>query len=99
MEYVFEAFTFGFIDKEIEQVNAAAQASSKYLDVEEAFSLRPDLVLEVDSKKIIADTKYKIIYSDNKDPKNGSSQSDSYQMLAYAVRFNIDEITVLPGYD
>jgi len=92
MEYVFEDFIFGFIDKEIEEVNAAAQASSKYLDVEEAFSLRPDLVLEIDSRKIIADTKYKIIYSDSKDPKNGISQSDLYQMLAYAVRFKIEEI-------
>jgi len=92
MEYVFEDFIFGFIDKEIEEVKAKAQSSSKYLDLAEIYSLRPDLVLETDSKKIIADTKYKIIYAEKKDPKKGISQNDLYQMLAYAVRFKINEI-------
>ena len=41
---------------------------------------------------MIADTKYKIVYSDEKDPKKGISQSDLYQMLAYAVRFQVEEI-------
>lgn len=92
MEYVFEDFIFGFIEKEIEGVKAKAQVGSKYLDVAKNFSLRPDLFLEINNREIIADTKYKIVYSDNKDPKKGISQSDIYQMLAYAVRFNIDEI-------
>ena len=92
MEYVFEDFIFGFIDKEIEEVEAKPQAGSKYLDDEETFALRPDLLLETGSRKIIADTKYKIIYSDEKDPKKGISQNDLYQMLAYAVRFNISDI-------
>jgi 5-methylcytosine-specific restriction enzyme subunit McrC len=43
-------------------------------------------------KSLIADTKYKIVYSDEKDPKKGISQNDLYQMLAYAVRFEVDEI-------
>jgi len=92
MEYVFEDFIFGFIDQEIEEVKAKSQVSSKYLDDEETFALRPDLLLEAGSRKIIADTKYKIIYSDEKDPKKGISQDDLYQMLAYAVRFNINDI-------
>ncbi len=92
MEYVFEDFIFGFIDKEIEEVKAKSQVGSKYLDNDKKFSLRPDLILEVDFKKIIADTKYKIIYSEGKDPKNGISQNDLYQMLAYAVRYKVDEI-------
>jgi 5-methylcytosine-specific restriction enzyme subunit McrC len=41
---------------------------------------------------LIADTKYKIVYSDEKDPKKGISQNDLYQMVAYAVRFEVDEI-------
>ncbi|MFN6076936.1 MAG: 5-methylcytosine restriction system specificity protein McrC, partial [Fluviicola sp.] len=41
---------------------------------------------------LIADTKYKIVYSDEKDPKKGISQNDLYQMLAYAVRFEVEEI-------
>jgi 5-methylcytosine-specific restriction enzyme subunit McrC len=92
MEYVFEDFIFGFIDKEIEEIRAKALVSAKYLDESENFSLKPDLLLETDKKKIIADTKYKIIYSDDSDPKDGISQGDLYQMLAYAVRFKIDEI-------
>ncbi len=94
MEYVFEDFIFGFIDKEIEEVKATSQVSSKYLDLAENFALRPDIYLEINSEKILADTKYKIIYTDDKDPKNGISQSDLYQMLAYAVRFNISDIAL-----
>jgi 5-methylcytosine-specific restriction enzyme subunit McrC len=92
MEYVFEDFIFGFIDKELEKVTAKAQRSDTYLDEGKAFNLKPDLWLKTDFKSLIADTKYKIVYSDEKDPKKGISQNDLYQMLAYAVRFEVDEI-------
>ena len=92
MEYVFEDFIFGFIDKELEKVIAKAQRSDKYLDEGKAFNLKPDLWLKTDHKSLIADTKYKIVYSDEKDPKKGIYQNDLYQMLAYAVRFEVDEI-------
>ena len=92
MEYVFEDFIFGFIDKELEKVTAKAQRSDTYLDEGKAFNLKPDLWLKTDHKSLIADTKYKIVYSDEKDPKKGVSQNDLYQMLAYAVRFEVDEI-------
>ena len=92
MEYVFEDFIYGFIDKEIEGVNPNGQVSGKYLDEAKNFGLKPDLILDLGHKKIIADTKYKIVYSDATDPKRGISQSDLYQMLAYGVRFGIQEI-------
>jgi 5-methylcytosine-specific restriction enzyme subunit McrC len=92
MEYVFEDFIFGFIDKELEEVTAKAQRSDTYLDEGKTFNLKPDLWLKTDHKSLIADTKYKIVYSDEKDPKKGISQNDLYQMLAYAVRFEVDEI-------
>lgn len=92
MEYIFEDFIFGFIDKELEKVTAKAQRSDIYLDEGKAFNLKPDLWLKTDHKSLIADTKYKIVYSDEKDPKKGISQNDLYQMLAYAVRFEVDEI-------
>jgi len=92
MEYVFEDFIFGFIDKELEKVTAKAQRSDTYLDEGKAFNLKPDLWLKTDDKSLIADTKYKIVYSDEADPKKGISQNDLYQMLAYAVRFEVDEI-------
>jgi 5-methylcytosine-specific restriction enzyme subunit McrC len=92
MEYVFEDFVFGFIDKELEEVRAKAQVSDTHLDEGKTFKLRPDLYLNIGGKSVIADTKYKIVYSDEKDPKKGISQNDLYQMLAYAVRFKVDEI-------
>lgn len=92
MEYVFEDFIFGFIDKELEDVKAKSQRSDTYLDEDKTFNLKPDLWIKTASKSFIADTKYKIVYSDDKDPKKGISQNDLYQMLAYAVRFEVDEI-------
>lgn len=92
MEYVFEDFIFGFIDKEIESIAAKAQISNTYLDVEETFLLKPDLWLKTTEKSLIADTKYKLVYSDESDPKKGVSQNDLYQMLSYAIRFEVDEI-------
>jgi 5-methylcytosine-specific restriction enzyme subunit McrC len=95
MEYVFEDFIYGFIDKEIEGVNPNGQAKGTHLDVGEKFALIPDLILDLGHKRIIADTKYKIVYSDDNDPKKDISQSDLYQMVAYAVRFGIQEIKLL----
>jgi len=92
MEYIFEDFIFGFIDKELEKVTAKAQRSDTYLDEGKVFNLKPDLWIKTEEKSLIADTKYKIVYSDEKDPKKGISQNDLYQMLAYAVRFEVDEI-------
>lgn len=92
MEYVFEDFIFGFIEKEIDSITVKSQRSDIYLDDAESFKLKPDLFLKSKNKSIIADTKYKIVYSDEKDPKKGISQNDLYQMLAYAVRFEVDEI-------
>ena len=92
MEYVFEDFIFGFIDKELEEVTAKAQRSDTYLDEDKTFNLKPDLWLKTEEKSLIADTKYKIVYSDEKDPKKGISQNDLYQILAYAIRFEVDEI-------
>lgn len=94
MEYVFEDFIFGFIDKEVSSINAKAQDTSKYLAECNKFQLKPDLLLAFDNRKIIADTKYKIVYDDVTDSKNGISQSDLYQMLSYAVRFKVNEVVL-----
>src|SRR6056297_784332 len=95
MEYLFEDFIYGFIEKEVDGVKATSQAGSKHLDEDKAFALRPDLILETEEKRIIADTKYKMIYDDPGDAKKGISQSDLYQVLAYAVRFKIEDVVLL----
>jgi 5-methylcytosine-specific restriction enzyme subunit McrC len=95
MEYLFEDFIYGFIEKEVDGVKATAQAGSKYLDQDDTFALRPDLILKTEEKRFIADTKYKMIYDDPDDAKKGISQSDLYQVLAYAVRFKIEDVVLL----
>ena len=92
MEYVFEDFLFGFIDKEIDSINAKSQRSDTYLDEAEIFKLKPDLFLETATQSFIADAKYKIVYTDTVDSKKGISQSDLYQMVAYAIRFKVKDI-------
>ena len=92
MESIFEDFVFGFIGKEIKGITAKSQISSVYLDEENAFTLKPDIHLQIGSREILADTKYKILYSEETDPKKGISQSDLYQMISYAIRFKIKEI-------
>ncbi len=92
MEYVFEDFIFGFIEKELPQVKAQSQVTRKSLDDQGIFSLRPDILLSIEGQEFIADTKYKIIYSDSTDPSGGVSQADLYQMAGYAIRFNVDKI-------
>jgi len=44
-----------------------------------SFNLKPDLWLGTTAKSLIADTKYKIVYSDESDPKKGISQNDLYK--------------------
>lgn len=95
MEYLFEDFIYGFIEKEVDGINAVSQSSSRYLDQDGTFSLRPDLILQSSKKKVIADTKYKMVYKNPDDPKKGISQSDLYQVLAYAVRHKIEDIALL----
>lgn len=91
MEYVFEDFIFGFIEKELKNVTAQSQVQ-KYLDQDKHFKMKPDLLLIIEGKKIIADTKYKMVYADSLDNKKGISQNDLYQMIAYAIRFKVEDI-------
>ncbi len=95
MEYLFEDFIFGFIEKEVDGVKAIAQASSRHLDQDNKFQLRPDLILDTGGRRIIADTKYKLVYTDPDDQKKGISQADLYQVLAYAIRFKIEDVVLL----
>lgn len=92
MEYIFEDFIYGFIERELPSISVRSQRSDTYLDEGKIFNLKPDLWLKTKHRSLIVDTKYKIIYEDLKDTKKGISQSDLYQMLAYAVRFGVNEI-------
>jgi 5-methylcytosine-specific restriction enzyme subunit McrC len=92
MEYVFEDFIHGFINSEVTGVTSKKQDSTTHLDNSRNFLLKPDLLLHVGTRNYIADAKYKIVYNDVKDKKHGISQNDLYQMVAYAIRFNIPDV-------
>ena len=89
---MFEDFIFGFINKEIEHVNAKGQEKGICLDEEQSFGIKPDLILKWADRKVIADTKYKMVYGETNDVKKGISQNDLYQMSGYAIRYNCQEI-------
>lgn len=63
-----------------------------------AFSLRPDVVIETDDGPVILDTKWKRL--DTEDARNRKvSQSDVYQMLAYAHAYDADRLILLYPWD
>ena len=92
MESIFEDFVYGFIQREIPEVSIKAQSTRIFLDETKNFNLRPDLLLRFNDKHYIIDTKYKIIYQDVDDVKNGISQTDLYQMTSYAIRYKLSDI-------
>jgi hypothetical protein len=58
------------------------------------FALRPDIVINVNGRIIILDTKWKLL--DNIPKYNyGISQADMYQMYAYAKKYNTEEVLLL----
>ena len=64
------------------------------------FRLKPDVVVdEPDSAntRLILDTKWKRLLSDEENSKNGVSQADIYQLFAYAVRYSCpDNVLLFP---
>jgi 5-methylcytosine-specific restriction enzyme subunit McrC len=107
MEYVFEDFIFGFMEKHLNDIqgieNLRFQKSDLYLaklHENNVFNLQHDIYFEYYGKKIIADTKYKIIDSSkksskNKDYKHGVSQSDLYQVISYSIRRKAKDIFLI----
>lgn len=90
MEVVFEEFVFGMIEKYFEHRNPESQKEAS-LTQEKVFKIKNDILLK--DPDLIVDTKYKI--RDKKDSKKGISQGDMYQMLAYAVRRNTDQVLLI----
>lgn len=105
MEKVFEAYVAKNMKKVFERDGweVSAQDKGYYLfntlngESHRKFALRPDLVvIRNDEKrsKIILDTKWKKLIN-NKNKNYGISQSDMYQMYAYAKKYNTSEIWLL----
>jgi 5-methylcytosine-specific restriction enzyme subunit McrC len=78
-----------------------SEGCSKYLLKEEKsqspkFKLQPDLLIKNGSQtRLILDTKWKCLKSDEEDIKNGVSSTDMYQMYAYATRYDCSNVILL----
>jgi 5-methylcytosine-specific restriction enzyme subunit McrC len=113
MEYVFEDFLFGFIEKHLINIPGVQKLKSQKSDLflarlyenqnlirDKVFNLQHDIYFEYHEKKIIADAKYKITYTDAKNQesqgyKHGVSQNDLYQVISYGIRRNATDIFLI----
>lgn len=66
-------------------------------DERAAFQTRPDILIRSPDTTIVhvIDTKWKRLSCKNDDPKQGVSQSDIYQMMAYAHLYQAPRLTLL----
>lgn len=90
MDKLFEQFVAKFVKRYAAEKmwRVSAQARGLYLfDSPSKFSLRPDLlVAKSDGSLVVLDTKWKSL-SDKPNENYGISQSDMYQMYAYAKKY------------
>jgi len=102
MEKVFEKFIAGLLiddsyDVLPENLKGSTVRSQYHIGnllVEGKFQLIPDITIQTPGgRRIIVDTKYKLLNSE--DPKLGVSQSDVYQMYAYASYWSADAVILL----
>jgi 5-methylcytosine-specific restriction enzyme subunit McrC len=114
MEKLFEEFIARYIHRYAEElgflrekIHVQAVGRREWLlqrenDNRDKFQLKPDFVVDDEQGKprLILDTKWKHLKSDNEDSKNGVSQSDIYQLYAYAHRYQCPEnILLFPKVD
>jgi 5-methylcytosine-specific restriction enzyme subunit McrC len=60
------------------------------------FRMMPDILIGPrQAPSLIIDTKWKRLKSSDEDDKNGVSQSDMYQMFAYAHRYDCNDVVLL----
>ena len=98
METLFETYVGKKIRREFTEadISVSLQVKNKYLfDNPQKFNLKPDIVVYRDNtREIILDTKWKRLNINQK--KNyGISQSDMYQMYAYAKKYDVNKVVLL----
>lgn len=100
MEYIFEDFIAGYIQKHFsDKFKVEPQKSDLYLHTNpNTFNLQHDILLtnKNTEEKIIVDTKYKPRWDlEKSDSKKGIAQSDMYQMISYAYRRGTDKVLLI----
>jgi 5-methylcytosine-specific restriction enzyme subunit McrC len=93
MEYVFEDFIFGFLNTHFQQLNFKSQSTAFLAksNGSNVFQIRNDIYIP---STLIIDTKYKK-RDENDGLKAGVSQTDIYQMLAYSIARNCNNVILL----
>lgn len=99
MEYVFEDFIAGFLERHFSNEWVVKyQKSDMYLTDQKIFQMQHDIFLTLKSKpsvSVIIDTKYKLRGDFKTDPKKGISQADLYQMTSYAFKRGCNNVLLL----
>lgn len=99
MEKLFESFVGFWLKKCANGFSVKTQESSRFLLQDEKekdkknkdiFCLKPDIVMRGKDRIIIVDTKWKIPDSSLDEKKYRISQSDLYQMWAYASKYRLE---------
>lgn len=96
MDKLFEAYVAKQIKKSftLDGFKVDAQRNSCYLfDEPRRFNLRPDIMVTKDGKKIILDTKWKLLHRHERD--YGIKATDMYQMFAYSKKYDATDIWLL----
>lgn len=97
MEKVFESYVGKSIKnyEELNEWNVYLQHNKYYLlENPKLFKLKPDIVMENKNEIIILDTKWKLLNNED-ELKYGISQSDLYQMYAYAKKYKSKNIILI----
>ncbi|NML90449.1 calmodulin-binding protein [Sphingobium sp. TB-6] len=104
MNKLFEAYITALMKRALADTNLTVHAQGGFLNClieegengEESFQTKPDIRIKDGQRTImVIDTKWKRISSNINDKKRGVSQSDVYQMMAYARLYQPNEVMLL----
>jgi len=99
MEQVFEDFLVASFRRHQQRYRVISQGlreSMATIDGQAVFSTQPDIALRAgDQTPFILDAKWKEIDATTKDRKHGITQSDVYQLHAYAARYGCSAVALV----
>jgi len=99
MERIFEDYVAARLKQSFPDYQVKPQNRGKYLASHKGqsmFALRPDLVIDRNGKHFcVADTKWKRIDQNDRGHKYNISQSDMYQLYAYARKYDCKRVVLI----
>lgn len=103
MNDLFEAYIAALVRRAVKHkdLDVRTQGGLKHCLIEQGdggqkrFQTSPDILVTGAGKRVVIDTKWKQIGLDPEDKKHGVSQSDVYQMMAYARLYESNDLMLL----